>query len=300
MHWTAFLAYRRFPANARVVDDLACIQCGYNLRSQMVRSRCPECGLEVGNSIFLLAKPEQTARGLRAAAPTYAAPLILLLSCLNWSYWPLLLASGVTSLACVFRLWGVSELRFKAALARLPLLGTRLHLWWLAVIVELAIACAWCVTVLVIANSITLRTGGGSAILRWFIIAWWCAAMLSTLLAGRFGYALVDMLGYTWTRIEFRVQQIAVLIGIAAFPLLLLGLQFVSSPTVLYLLLLGLMALTIVPHIQTSIALLHAATAAEVSSETWDDVLDSERVALVPEATLPAQPEPPPIRIEGT
>jgi hypothetical protein len=299
MHWTAFLAYRRFPENARVIDDLACIGCGYNLRLQMVRARCPECGLEVGNSIFLLAKPAETARSLRAAAPTFCAPLIFVLTCLNGAHWALLVASAVLAAAGVFRVWAVSELRFRAALARLPVLGTRLHLWWMAVVAEMAISIIWCAAIVIIASSLTLRLGpGGAMIQRWCILAWWCAAMLGTFLAGRFGYALMDMLGYSWTRIEFRAQQISVLVGIAAFPLLLMAVQLVSSPVMVYVMLLAMLLVTIGPHVQTSIALLHAATAAETSSESWEDVLDSQRVTLVPQTTLPGKPEPPPIRVE--
>jgi hypothetical protein len=108
----------------------------------------------------------------------------------------------------------------------------------------------------------------------------------------------MDMLGYSWTRIEFRVQQIGVVIAMAAFPLTMLGLQVVSSPTMAWLLLLAATALTIVPHVQTAVALLHAATAAETSSETWDDVLESERVELAPQASLPQRPEPPAIKLE--
>jgi hypothetical protein len=298
MHWTAFLAYRRFPANARVMDDLACVQCGYNLRSQMVSSRCPECGHEVGNSIFLLAKPDIAARGLRAAAPTYAAALILILSCLNWTYWPLLISSGVMTLAGVFRLWGVSELRFRAALSRLPVLGPRLRLWWIASVIDIAIASTWCATVLVVANSITLRTAGGAAILAWLTAVWWCTSTFSAWSAGRFGFALMDMLGYTWTRIEFRAQQISVIAAAAAFPVALLGLRLVPSQVML-LVVLGIMGLiTAAPHLQTAIALLHAATAAEASTETWDELIDSERIVLIPEAAMPKKPEPPPIKVE--
>jgi hypothetical protein len=208
-------------------------------------------------------------------------------------------ASAVLTAAGVFRVWAVSELRFRAALARLPVLGTRLHLWWMAVVAEMAISIIWCAAIVIIASSLTLRLGpSGAMIQRWCILAWWCAAMLGTFLAGRFGYALMDMLGYSWTRIEFRAQQISVLVGIAAFALLLMTVQLVSSPVMVYVMLLAMLLVTIGPHVQTSIALLHAATAAETSSESWEDVLDSQRVTLVPQTTLPGKPEPPPIRVE--
>ena len=92
MHWTAFLAYRRFPANARVADDMACIGCGYNLRGLNVWMRCPECGSEVGNSVFLLARAEIVQRNLHTMGYTYFAPLALLLACLAGAWWPALVA----------------------------------------------------------------------------------------------------------------------------------------------------------------------------------------------------------------
>ena len=47
MHWTAFLAYRRVPANAQVIGDLGCIHCGYNVRGLRASGLCPECGSRI-------------------------------------------------------------------------------------------------------------------------------------------------------------------------------------------------------------------------------------------------------------
>jgi hypothetical protein len=38
-------------AEGRVAEDLACIQCGYNLRTLQREAKCPECGSEVARSI---------------------------------------------------------------------------------------------------------------------------------------------------------------------------------------------------------------------------------------------------------
>ncbi|HVP13850.1 MAG TPA: hypothetical protein VMV94_21935 [Phycisphaerae bacterium] len=38
-------------AEDRVAEDLACIQCGYNLRTLHREAKCPECGLAVGRSL---------------------------------------------------------------------------------------------------------------------------------------------------------------------------------------------------------------------------------------------------------
>lgn len=298
MHWTAFLAYRRFPANAQVMDDIACIQCGYNVRGLMVAARCPECGSEVGNSIFLLAKPVIAARGLRAAGITYLAPFILLLPFLHPEYWAVMVASGVILAACVFRVLAVSDLRFRAALARLPVLGTRLHIWWLATFADLIIALMWLIVMLVIAYTPTLQTPAGNAVMLWTMIAWWLSAIFSASAAGRFGHAIMDMLGFVWTRLEFRVQQIAVVAAAALIPLLLVALRAIASLTIAAVVWGFLAVLMGFVMLATALPLMHAATAAEESAETFDDALDEERIVLVPEARLPRKPEPPPIKVE--
>jgi len=299
MHWTAFLAYRRFPANARVVDDLACIQCGHNLRTLMVAARCPECGYEVGNSIFLLSRPDVTARGLRGAGMSYLAPLTMILPLLHPTYWTLLIAAGASVLAGVSRLVGVGELRFRAAIARLPVLGPRVRWWWLAALIDLGLAIAWCAAVIIIAGIPTIQGPATRSVLIWITVAWWFQLMLSALAAGRFAFALVDMLGYVWTRVEFRVQQALALAALAFAPVLLLGLTAVASPGMALLIEGSAFLLTALLALATAIPLLHSATAAEESAETWDDVIESERVVLVPEASLPRRPEPPPIPIDG-
>jgi hypothetical protein len=39
-------------AGGRVAEDLACIQCGYNLRTLHREAKCPECGMAVGRSLL--------------------------------------------------------------------------------------------------------------------------------------------------------------------------------------------------------------------------------------------------------
>jgi hypothetical protein len=39
-------------AEGRVAEDLACIQCGYNLRTLQREARCPECATAVGRSML--------------------------------------------------------------------------------------------------------------------------------------------------------------------------------------------------------------------------------------------------------
>ncbi len=48
-----------------VVGDLACVGCGYNLRSRPIAGRCPECGLEVAHSLWKIPHPRETAAAVR-------------------------------------------------------------------------------------------------------------------------------------------------------------------------------------------------------------------------------------------
>ena len=278
MHWTSFLAYRRFPANARVADDVACIHCGYNLRSQSVWARCPECGYEVGHSIFLLPKSGIVARSLRTAGTTYLAPLLALLMCFNPGYWPLLIVSGANVIGGVFRTISITNLRFRGALHRLPVVGQRLQIWWLVILGELLIDLAWLVAVLAISGNPSWQTPQGQSALAWLAIASWAITLLSAVCAGRFGYALTDMLGAIWLRVEFRIQTTTVIFGAVLSIPLIYALTQVSLIRTLYVVAGLLGAIVVATMIATSIPLLQAATAAEVSRETLDEVMESDRI----------------------
>src|SRR5688572_12652190 len=300
MHWTAFLAYRRFPAHARVIEDCACIQCGYNLRMQMVSSRCPECGYEVGNSVFLLARPAVTARGLRTAGATYLAPLCIVIPMLFNAYGAIFVVALAGACAAVFRFIGVSDLRFNASLARLPVIGPRLTLWWLMTIADVVVGGAWMTAMIVVSKSPNLQNSGvGWRMVIWGLIAWWFTTMLSAVAAGRFGFALMDMLNYVWTRIEFRVQQAAAIAVLVAGPFFAVGFLTTTSQTMVIILEIALLLLTGFATLATALSLLHAASAGDESAEDWDDLIESERIVVVPESQRPRQPEPPPIKVEG-
>lgn len=300
MHWTAFLAYRRFPAHARVMDDCACVQCGYNLRTQMVSSRCPECGNEVGNSVFLLAKPAVASRGLRTAALTYLAPASILIAYISGAYWVLFVVSLTAVVAALFQFVGVTDLRRNAALARLPVVGARLSLWWAIALIVFIVALSWMGGLIVVSrNRILQNNGVGINIGMGGCIAWWMLNLISAWAAGRFGLALMDMLNFAWTRIEFRVQQCAIIGIIVLTLLMLITIRTVNSNTLKALLAGGLLLLTLLTMLSTAIALLHAATACDQSTEDWDELIESERIAVVPESQRRGAPEPPAIRVEG-
>ncbi len=301
MHWTAFLAYRRFPAQARVIEDCACVQCGYNLRMQMVAARCPECGYEVGNSVFLLAKPAVASRGLRTAGCTYLALLAVPLVMLFGATWSFFVASLIASSASVFRLIGVSDLRFNAALTRLPVIGSRLLAWWIIVIIELIISCAWLATMLLTSGNRNLWNSGlAPRLILMSVAAWLMVSVIGSLIAGRFGLALMDMLNYVWTRIEFRLQQCFAIGMLIVTPTVTLTLWFAvqSGWTAAMLSLLHVVLLCGLLG-ATSITLLHAATACDESTENWDDLIDSDRIAVVPESQQPKAREKPPIPVQG-
>jgi hypothetical protein len=297
MHWTAFLAYRRFPATARVADDMACIGCGYNLRGLNVWTRCPECGGEVGNSLFLLARPEVVGRNLHTAGYTYFAPLVLVLTCLNSAWWPALVAGGALGVAAVFRLFAVGQLRYRGALARLPVVGARLKTWWIVAVIELLVALAIVALVMTVSAFKTGWAAGAQPIATWLLMAAWLAGMGSAIAAGRLGYALVDMLGFTWTRIEFRVQNIAAVSGMLACCILAAGMTAMQSAAAAMLM--GVIALvTLAVAVMTGIALLHAANVAQQSQETVDEVLESQRVVVGPEIPPTPHHQQPSIPLE--
>ncbi len=56
MHWTALLEKKYFPVYARVIDDVSCVGCGYNLRHSRAAGPCPECGRPIIDSLWALAK----------------------------------------------------------------------------------------------------------------------------------------------------------------------------------------------------------------------------------------------------
>lgn len=300
MHWTAFLAYRRFPAQARIMEDCACIQCGYNLRMQMVAARCPECGYEVGHSVFLLAHPDITARGLRTAGITYLAPFMMILPMIVNAYWAMFIVSLAAATAALFRVIGVSDLRFNASMARLPVIGPRLNAWWTCAVIDLFLAGAWMIGLIVVSQSRILQNNGtGPLVMGVGSIAWWFSMLLSAVVAGRFGYALMDMLNFVWTRIEFRVQQIASVLMILFAPFLILGMRAAPSSTARGICAAALAILALLLMLATAIPLLHAATASEQAAESWDDLIDSERIAMIPDSQRPRQPELPAIKVEG-
>lgn len=82
MHWTRQLELEHgSSATAEIQGDLACIECGYNLRGAQTDGRCPECGRAVDDSIKPAANVEDVIGELNG---------------LSWSYF------GLVALVAVF------------------------------------------------------------------------------------------------------------------------------------------------------------------------------------------------------
>lgn len=68
-----------------VDDDLACLDCGYNLRGLSVKGRCPECGVSISLTLTAEINPiadrewlARTIIGVRLYTLTILSPLVLL------------------------------------------------------------------------------------------------------------------------------------------------------------------------------------------------------------------------------
>jgi len=305
MHWTALMAKRYFPAHAKVADDLACIDCGYNLRTLMANAKCPECGLDVGNSLFVLAKPHVVADGLRTAAKTYLAlPIMLLALLVTDQLWPLIVSLAVVAFASAWRLLGISQLYFRGALIRLPVIGPRLRVWTIIAIFDLLSTLTALVTVIVIAKNTAFWNPTGERFLRMTVFAWLTVTMLAPFIAAMFGYATARMVGYNWMIVEFFIFQIAAAAGVIAA--LLLGVMLSIGSGVFGAIAAGVLLLLMAfSVIFTWIALTHLGNAADETSGTWEELIDSDRVEIIsdpPEAVRreptavplsPGKPRPP-------
>lgn len=292
------MAKRYFPAHARVADDLACIGCGYNLRTLMANANCPECGQQVGSSLFLLARPRVVADNLGGAAKTHLAMFILALPLLGpGSFWPLIVAMAVIGLSIAWRCGCQIAILRGGAVARLPVIGPRLRAWAGITSLELLAALGCLVTTVVVAKSPALQGTSGAAWIRGTFLAWMLITMSSPVVANWFGAAMTLLLGYNWMIVEFRIHQVIAIAGLGCA--LLLGFLLVARGGVLVSLLAGFAWLGVgFAIIATWIALTHLSNAASEASETWDELIDSERIELVANPpSSPKQRERPPIQL---
>ena len=193
MHWTAFLAYRRVPANAQVIGDLGCIHCGYNVRGLRASGLCPECGSRIAESLTLLAKPDVVAQSLRSFSNSFFALLITVIGCVGgMAGWQAIVTSAVLAASALNRSWNASELKFRAQLGNSEKLMSRATVLWWITLVETLIALGWFAGVLATVYVPSLQTAA-SANFVMNIAALWLVAMLgSAAAAGWLGAACSD------------------------------------------------------------------------------------------------------------
>lgn len=299
MHWTAFLAYRRFPAHARVTDDLPCAGCGYNLRSALANGTCPECGKAVGDSLFVLNQPEIVGRSLRTIGKTHLGFLALLLGCLQsaGADWPVIVALGIMGLLALVRVMALGELRYRGAIETLPIVGARLRFWWWISILEALITWAACIT-LWIAAKFMFTSPILATVSDGLMIAWLVFLLIETLLAGWFGTSLATMLWYTFARWEFIAQRVGLAAFLVCFPLLIL-VASAAKNQVLEFAMLTLCFLTLgLAMIATAAGLNHLGNGAEGETDTWEDLIDTNPTGQYSRPSDTRKPEPPPIKLE--
>lgn len=266
MHWTAILEKRYFPAHARVLDDLACIECGYNLRHARAGGPCPECGRPVADSLWALARPDQVARGLRSIGWSYVALVLL----------PLLgpgAGLGVMALvlvaAAIVRLMGAAELRFRAAIVQLPCIGPRVRLLWALAIVDALLACGFAAVF-----AVDGTVGGMGRLAGMTLLAWVAATFATAGAAGWMGSALGSLLGHDSAARGLRIQWVlAIAAGAEA---LLIGLLSLLPSALAFLVLLGCAVVGwLGVTVLTVVALLSLAGAAEQERVPLDELVNA-------------------------
>lgn len=305
MHWTALLERRYFPARARVVDDVPCVSCGYNLRQARAAGPCPECGRPVTDSLWALAKPDEVANALRSIGKSYLGlgALILVPFGLAGQTGLLWVAVGVVVATGIVRAVGAAELRFRGAIDHLPVIGARVRLLLPLALLDVVLAVAWSAT-LIVAQSRTTASGWGEALAGIALSAWLVTTFTAAAVAGWMGAALAAMLGYETVARELRSQGqlivggagLAIVVSVVGLICLsLLGAQvggMVMSVALGLLALLWLGALLL-----TFTGLLHLANATEGEREALDHLVDAKRTHH--ESRRPDKEELPPIKLES-
>lgn len=78
-------------ASRHIATDLPCANCGYNLRTQAKKGRCPECNLSISISLegsLLIGAPREWLRIVRFAVSLLAASTIITVAWHGLSLWP--------------------------------------------------------------------------------------------------------------------------------------------------------------------------------------------------------------------
>jgi hypothetical protein len=285
MHWTALIEKKYFPAHARVIEDVACVGCGYNLRQARAAGPCPECGRPVSDSLWSLANPDVIASGLRSIGKSYLGLGALILvqlavqggACFAWA------AALVVVTTAIIRAAGVGELRFRAEIDHLPVIGPRVRQLWPLALLDVALALVWSITLPMLQ---TPATGFGwlETIISVAFTAWLGTTFAVAGVAGWMGSALAAMLGYEAVARELRVQWMliaagpALAVAVTIAGLVLAGLFGVHAGDLALGAAVASLALPWLPAVLlTFTGMLHLASAAEREREALDDLVDAER-----------------------
>ena len=286
MHWTSTLARRAFAPQARVIEDLDCAGCGYNLRGLEAGSRCPECSRAVADSLYVLRQADRVASALRTLARAYAglASVALLgVGAVLGSVGLVWIGVALLGAAAIFRLTAMTDLRFRSDLENLPVIGGRLTLLW-----GLAAAELFCVFVSGVL--LYLISAGSWAIddllndlFRAAVMAWLLVVVVAALITGLVGFTLGMALGYGSLEREFLIQRwliagglvAALLLGFVSLLLILAGAMEAARAAQLgaagVLLLAWAVALA-----YTVVGLLHLGSAAERDRDIREEVVESD------------------------
>jgi hypothetical protein len=254
-----------------VIDDLACIGCGYNLRGMRVGDRCPECGGHVGDSLFLLARPNVAGRGLNGIGKSFLASFAIIIALMSAATWAPMVATGVIAAGALWRIVHAAELRYRASVVNLPVIGQRIEVFWCCIVVDGLMSLTVFIIAMLHANDPATLTRPTVAL---GMIAWFMTIMLCMAGAGWLGKPFAVMLGYGWMAIEFSVQR-AWIAACAAFAFILLILTGIGAPQIPVLIAKSVFALTFAGGVLlTMVTLMQLANAAFRSSETLDDAID--------------------------
>jgi hypothetical protein len=264
-------------ADAKIIGDVGCIHCAYNLRGLRTVGTCPECGHAIAESLFVLVRPQLVADCFRGLSNSYLTFLILVLGCFFLLQgWPVLVTAIVLASGSAYRVWRAGELHYRADLGNSAALASSARHLWLASLFELCAAAGWVGTIFLVRNTPALQTAGGSQLILQCGAIWLLTTLVNALLAGRLGGIVATILGLEWLVIEFRVHHWVMIVAMLTVPLLFVLLHAPPAMTAGLIIACVIGLLLMVAATFTWMALHHIGNAAEGATETLEDVIERE------------------------
>ncbi len=274
MSWTKLLEKRFFPANATVVEDVACAQCGYNLRGLKARGRCPECGRPVGDSLYLLTKPQVVSSAFTELGASYLAHGALGFGCmlsvagigLVWFTMLVLVAGGLVRMHSAF------VLRFGAGLQHLPAVGNLATRLLVLSVIEFAALIALIVITYLALTGAGLGASGSAPTLA--LLAWWALTLLTACQAASLASRLGSLMDFDLIRREAIIQHVLMIVtAVASIAIVILILVASFDPAV-ELLFYVLLLIAGLAFFYTMLCLWHTGNAAAQSGELREDAVE--------------------------